>query len=127
MKGESYEAANWKFRDQEFTVSEIRIAINDSIPTSSQDDLDDHQEEYRSLTHEGWCALLSTIQVKGYSKRVATQIKKVDSARVASISDSNGSVRIPRKKKASTCVLISKKGPNRKAPKHNGAQRYRRI
>ena len=76
------------------------------------------------MTHEEWCDLLSTIQVKDNRKRAATQIKKVASARSASLSESDGSVRVPRKKKAVTGVLRSNKGPNRKTPKHNVTQRY---
>ena len=33
-----------------------------------QDELDDHQEDCCSLTHEDWCDLLSTIKVKYNSK-----------------------------------------------------------
>ena len=47
MKGESDEAANWNVLNQEFTVSEIRLAIKDVIPSSMQDELEDHQEDYR--------------------------------------------------------------------------------
>ena len=52
MKGESYEEANWKFLGQYFTVSEIRVATKQRLPSSIQDELDDHQEDYRSLSHE---------------------------------------------------------------------------
>ena len=52
MKSKIYEADNWKVRDQEFTVSEIRVAIKDGLPTSMQDELDNHQDDYLSLTHE---------------------------------------------------------------------------
>ena len=69
MKGESYEAANWKFCNQAFTVSEIRVTIKDGLPSYMQDELDDHQEEYQSLTHEYLCDLLSTIKVKDDRKR----------------------------------------------------------
>ena len=64
MKGDIYEADNWKFRDQEFTVSKIRVAIKYSLPTSMQDELNDNQEDYSSLYHEEWCDLISTIHVK---------------------------------------------------------------
>ena len=33
-------------------VSKIRIAIEDRLPLSMQDELDDHQEEYLSLNYE---------------------------------------------------------------------------
>ena len=52
MKGERYEASNWKFRDQEFTVINISVAIKDGLPSYIQDDLEDHQEDYRLLTYE---------------------------------------------------------------------------
>ena len=52
MKGESAEAANWTVRNQEFTVSENRLVIKDGLPSSMQDDLEDHQEDYLSLTHK---------------------------------------------------------------------------
>ena len=52
LKGESYEAANWKVCNQEFTVSEISVAIKDGLSTSMQDELYEHQEEYHSLAHE---------------------------------------------------------------------------
>ena len=54
----------------------------------------------------------------------ATQIKIIASARAASLSDSDGSVRIPRKKKARTGVLCSNKEPNISAPNHNVTQNY---
>ena len=88
--------------------------------------MDDRQEDYHSLTHEGWCYLLSTIEVKEDRKRSATQIKKIASARAASISDSDGSVRPLRNKKAiiGAGVLRSNKVPNNKAPNHHGTQRH---
>ena len=61
MKGESYEEANRKVCDQEFTVSEIRVSTNDGILSSMQYELDDNQEDYLSLAHEDWCDLLSII------------------------------------------------------------------
>ena len=51
-------------------------------------------------------------------------IKKIASARAASLSDSNKSVRIQRKNKAKTGVLISNKSPRRAYDSHHGAQRY---
>ena len=39
MKGVSAETANWNIRNQEFTVSEIRVAIKDIIPSSLKDEL----------------------------------------------------------------------------------------
>ena len=125
-KGKSYEAANWKLCDQELAVSEILVAIKDGLPSSMQDKLYDHQEDYNSLTHEDWCDLLSTIEVKDDRKRSSTQIKNITSTREASLSDSDGSVRIPRKKKArlGAGFLHSNKVPNNKAPKNHSNQRH---
>ena len=53
-----------------------------------------------------------------------TQINKIDSIRVASHSNSNRSIRIPRKKKAKTGVLCNNKEPNNKVPKHHGTQHH---
>ena len=88
-----------------------------------QDDLEDHPKYYCSLTYEYWCDLLSTIEVKDERNISSAQIKKFASARADSISDSDKSVSIPRKKKASTGVLRSKKN-QKKAHKHHGIQRY---
>ena len=110
--------------NQEFTVSEIRLAIKDGIPSSMQDELEDHQEEYRFLTYEDCCELLSTIDVKDKRKRAANQIKKIASARAASISDSDDSVRITIKNKSRTGILSSNKGPQKKVHKHHGTQRH---
>ena len=66
--------------------------------------MDDHPEDYSSLTYEYWCDLLSTIEVKYGRKRAAVNIKKIDSDRAASLSDSNEYVRITRRKKAKTGV-----------------------
>ena len=76
------------------------------------------------MDHEEWCDLLSIIQVKDYRKRSSTQIKNIASDRAASLSESEGSVSIPSNKKVRTGVLRYNKGPNRKASKHNGTQRY---
>ena len=91
-----------------------------------QYELYDNQDYYHSLTHEDWCDLLSKIEVKDDRKRAATQIKKIASSRVASLSDRNRSVNILSKNKArlGDSVLCSNKGPNSKAPKHHGIQRH---
>ena len=61
MRSVSSDSANWTVCNQEFRVSEIRLTIKDGIPSSMQDELEDHQEDYQSLTHEDWCDLLYTI------------------------------------------------------------------
>ena len=72
IKGNSYEADHWKFSDQELSVNNIRFAVKDGIPLSIQNELEDNKEDYRSLTHEDWCDLLSTIKFKDNKKREAT-------------------------------------------------------
>ena len=75
-----------------------------------QDDLEDNHEEYRSILHEYCCDLLSTIEFKDNSQRAATQVKRLATSIAALVSsDSNESVRVPRKKRVRTGVL-----PNRK-------------
>ena len=46
MKGKSADAANLTVRNQEFTDSELRLAIKDRLPSSMQDELEDHPEDY---------------------------------------------------------------------------------
>ena len=106
-------AVNWNVRNEEFTISDIRLSIKCGLPKSMRDELDDHPEEYRSLTYEYWCDLLSTIEVKDKRKLSSVQIKKIasDSAASLSLSNSDESVRIPRKKKAKTGFLRSNKSP----------------
>ena len=62
MKGVSADGANWTIRNQEFKVSEISLVIKDRLPSSKQDELEDHQEEYCSLTRKYWSDLLSAIE-----------------------------------------------------------------
>ena len=68
MKGESAMANSWALRNEEFTTGDIRLSIRDGLPKSMRDELDDHPEDYRSLTYEDWCDLLSTIEVKHEKK-----------------------------------------------------------
>ena len=124
MKGESDEAANWNVLNQEFTVSEIRLAIKYGLPSSMQDELEDHQEYYHSLNYEDWCVLQSKIEVKDQSKRAANQINNIASDRAVYISDRDEYTRIPRNNKANTGILRSKKGPQKKANKRHGTQHY---
>ena len=87
-----------------------------------QNELEDNQEDYRSLTHEYWCDLLSTIKFKENRKREATHINKIDYDRADSHYDSDKSTRVPRKNTSKTGVLHSK--PNRKAPRHHVTQSH---
>ena len=42
-----------------------------------QDKLKDNKEDYNYLTHEDWCDLLSTADIRDNRKRAETQIKKI--------------------------------------------------
>ena len=117
-------ADNWSIRNEEFMTSDIQLAIKDGLPKPIRYELDDHPEEYRYLTYEDWCDLLSTTEVKYERKRSAVHIMNISSARSAYISNSDKSVRIPRKKKARTGVLRSKKSPTREHDRHHGVQSY---
>ena len=44
-------AANWSARNEKFTTSDLQLAIKDVLPKSLKDELDDHPEDYRSLTY----------------------------------------------------------------------------
>ena len=81
-------ADNCSVRNREFTASDIRLAIKGGLPKTMRNELDDHPEDYRSLTYEDWCDLLFIIKVKYESKRAAVHIKNIVSARAASLSDS---------------------------------------
>ena len=63
MNGESEKAANWSVHNEDFTISYLGLAIKDGLPKSMRDELDDHPEDYHSLTYEDWCDLLFTINV----------------------------------------------------------------
>ena len=95
MKGEIAMASNWAFCNEEFTTGDLRLDIRDGLPKSMSDGLDNHPEYYRYLTYEYWCDLLSTIEVKDERKRAAGNIKKISTARAASLSERDKSVRIP--------------------------------
>ena len=88
------------------------------------DELDDHPKNYRYLTYKEWCELLSTIKVKDERKIASVHIKKIDSARSASLSDSKESARIPRIQKDKTVASRSHKTPRRAHDRHHGTQRY---
>ena len=64
MKGESAMSANWSVCNEEFTTSDLQLAIKDGYPKTITDELDDHPEDYHSLTYEYCCELLSTTKVK---------------------------------------------------------------
>ena len=80
MKDESAMSDHWSVRNKDFTVSDLRLAIRDGLPKSMRDELDDHTEDYCSLTYEDWCELLSIIEVKYERKIAAVNIKKIASS-----------------------------------------------
>ena len=84
-----------------------------------QDESEDNQEGYRSLTSGYLCDLLSTIEVKYNKKRAATQINKIKTLRATSHYDSNESIKVPCMKKYRTGVLRKKQGEK---PKHHGVK-----
>ena len=117
-------AANWYVRNKEFTNSDIIFSIKDRIPKRIRDELDDHPEDYCSLAYEYWWDLLSTIEGKYERKRAAVNLKKIASARAASLLDRDESVIIQRRKKDNTGVLIYNKSPRSAHDRHHGAQSY---
>ena len=84
--------------------------------------MEDKQETYSSFSHQDWYELLSTIEAKDNRKRAATKIKNIASSRADSLSDSNYSLRIPRKKKARTGACLNRQGEKRL--KQHRAQHY---
>ena len=62
IKVESAMAANWSVHNKQFTISDLQLAIKDGLPKSMRDELDDHPEDYFSLTYEYWCNLLFKIE-----------------------------------------------------------------
>ena len=119
--------ANWSVRKKEFTTSDLRLDIKDGLHKKMRDELDYHPDEYCYLTYEGCCDLLFTIKVKDEMKIVAVYIKNIDSAMEASLSDSDESMRVPRRKISKTGVSNSHKSPRRAHYRHHGAQRYRLL
>ena len=79
-----------------------------------QDELEDHPVDYSSLNYEYWCDFFSIIEIEDENKSAASHIKKIASARSASIYDSNYSIKIPRKRKARTGLLRSNKTRKRR-------------
>ena len=84
----------------------------------------DHPEDYRYLTYEHWCDLLSTIEVKDERKRAAGHIKKIDPARADYLSNSKESVRVLKRKNVKNGVSNSHNSPRRTHDRHHGAHRY---
>ena len=89
-----------------------------------QDELEDNQEECRSLAHEYWCDLLLTIEVKYNRERKATQIKRIATSNVSSHSDSDESIRVTLKKRVRTGVIHNLKQQGGDTTNHHCAQRH---
>ena len=119
MKGDRYGTSNWDFRDIEFSKNYICVAIKDRLSSSMQDELEDNQEYYRSLAHDNWCDLLSTINVKDNRKMSETQIKSIETSSAASNSDIHESVRLTCKKMVRTGVLPKRKQQEKKTTKYH--------
>ena len=124
MKGESATEVKWYVRNKRVTTSDLRLAINYGIPKTMRDYLDDHTEDYSSLTYEDWCEVLSTIEVKYERKIAAVHIKKINSARAEFLSNINKFMRITRRKKAKTLFLRYNNSPRRAHDRHYRIQRY---
>ena len=121
IKGGEYNQEDWTARDKELYEREIHVATKDGLPTSMQDEFEDKSEDYCSLTHEKWCNLLSTMEVKDNRKRAAAQINMLATSKSAPVnSDSNSSVTFPCNDKARTGVLPTRKNKGKKNPNHHG-------
>ena len=105
-------------------ISVLRLTIKDELTKSMRYELDDHPEDFISLIYEYLCDLLSTIKVKYEIKIAAVQIKNIASARSESLSDSDKSVSITKRKMAKTDVFYSNKYPRRAQNRHHSVQRY---
>ena len=81
--------------------------------------MEDKYLDYRSLSHEEWCGLLSILEAKDNRNRAAYQIKKLSSLK-ALVNDFNSDeiFMVLIKKKASTGVLPSPKYTEKKTPKY---------
>ena len=115
---------NWSACNEEFTISDLRLAIKYRLTKFIRDELDDRTEDYCSITYEDWCELLSTIDVKYERKRSVVHINKMASTRSAYKYDSDYSASIPRRRKAKTGVLRSNKIPRRSHDRHHGVHCY---
>ena len=122
MKGESFNEASWKVRNIFISLHEIRVSNKVGPPSSIHDELEYNQEDCHYLTHEDWCDVLYTIEVKNNRKMAQTQIKRISTSRSSSHYDINEPIRFTCEKKASTVVLRKQK--EKKTTKHHGAQKY---
>ena len=87
-------------------------------------DLEDNQEDYRSLSNEYWCEIVSNIQVKDNRKRVETQIKRLETSHAAPNSDRDESIRVLCKKRVRTGVPPNRKQQGGNPSKNHEDQHY---
>ena len=63
-----------------------------------QDELEDNQKDYFSITHEEWCDLLSTMEVNDNIKKAVAQINRLETSKAVPVNyDSNEYVGVPCK------------------------------
>ena len=51
MKENTAMSANWSVLNKEFTTCDLRFYIKDRLTKTMRDELDDHPEDYRSVTY----------------------------------------------------------------------------
>ena len=107
MKSVRFESDRWDICDNEFSEHIIRVETKDALPTYMKDQLEYNNQDDRSILHEDWCDLISTVEVKDNRKRVATQIKRFSTSKQASNYDINESVRAPRNERVRTGFLTN--------------------
>ena len=90
-------------------ISDIQLAIKYRLPKSMRDEFYDHPEYYRYLTYEYWYDLMSKIYVTDKRKISEVHIKNITSAMAASLSESDKSVRITKRKNSKTGLFFSTK------------------
>ena len=113
-KGNMYDQTNCKVCDQYFTEDAIRVSTKIGIPTYMQDDMEDKDAYFISLSHEEWQGLLSTLEDKENIKSTAYQIKKLVRQKIVVVYyDIDMSLKVPHKKKARTEVLPYHKNNNK--------------
>ena len=100
MEVVGFEEDSWDFLYKEFNERVILFATKDGLPTSTQGELEDNQEGYRSITYEKWCDLLTTTEIKDNSNMDVSQIKRLVTSKAHPVNyDRNESVRVLLKKR----------------------------
>ena len=99
------QSATRKFYDRD-----IFVDTKDGLPTSMKDALEDNSEEYFHVPHKEWWDLLSTMKLKCNSRIYAAQIKRLSTSKAVPVNyESDESIKLPRKKKKITGVLLARK------------------